>query len=129
MGQTAPVRRCARDFQEIMKIHGGSNNFHWTFRKGGEFGQKFFRARHVPQFNGPKVRVEFWLCVFEPKAIPCRIDMASDATNGGPHDEVKTVTIRTFGSHEAAELAVTNLEAHGIECLVNADDCGGCIQI
>jgi hypothetical protein len=77
------------------------------------------------QFNGPKVRVEFWLYVFEPKAIPCRTDMASDATNGGPHDEVKTVTIRTFGSHEAAELAVTNLEAHGIECLVNADDCGG----
>src|ERR1017187_10489695 len=51
--------------------------------------------------------------------------MASDATNGGPHDEVKTITIRTFGSHEAAELAVANLEAHGIECWVNADDCGG----
>jgi hypothetical protein len=51
--------------------------------------------------------------------------MASDVTNGGPHDEVKTVTIRTFGSHEAAELAVANLEAHGIECWANADDCGG----
>jgi hypothetical protein len=51
--------------------------------------------------------------------------MASEPANGGLHDEVKTVTIRTFGSHEAAELAVANLEAHGIECWVNADDCGG----
>jgi hypothetical protein len=51
--------------------------------------------------------------------------MASDATNDGPHDEEKTVTIRTFGDHEAAELAVANLEAHGIACWINADDCGG----
>ena len=51
--------------------------------------------------------------------------MASEPANGGPHDEVKTVTVRTFSSHEAAELAAANLEAHGIECWVNADDCGG----
>jgi hypothetical protein len=51
--------------------------------------------------------------------------MASESANSGPHDEVKTVTLRTFGSHEAAELAVANLEAHGIECWINADDCGG----
>ena len=51
--------------------------------------------------------------------------MASESTDGGPHDEVKTVTIRTFSSHEAAELAAANLEAHGIECWINADDCGG----
>ena len=51
--------------------------------------------------------------------------MASDATNDGPHGEEKTVTIRTFGSHEAAELAVANLEAHGIACWVKTDDCGG----
>lgn len=51
--------------------------------------------------------------------------MASDVTNGGAHDEVKTVTIRIFGSHETTELAASNLEAHGIECWVNADDCGG----
>jgi hypothetical protein len=51
--------------------------------------------------------------------------MASEATNGGLHDEVKTVTIRIFGSHDTAELAAANLEAHGIECWVNADDCGG----
>ena len=62
---------------------------------------------------------------FQNQAISCRIDMASDVTDDGPHDEEKTVTIRTFGSHEAAELAVANLEAHGIECLVHADDCGG----
>jgi hypothetical protein len=51
--------------------------------------------------------------------------MASEPTNDGLHGEVKTVTLRTFGSHEAAELAVANLEAHGIECWINADDCGG----
>jgi hypothetical protein len=48
-----------------------------------------------------------------------------DPDNGGLHDEVKTVTIRTFSSHEAAQLATSNLEAHGIECWMNADDCGG----
>lgn len=41
------------------------------------------------------------------------------------NDETKRVAIRTFSNHEAAELAVANLEAHGIECQVNADDCGG----
>jgi hypothetical protein len=51
--------------------------------------------------------------------------MASESANDGPHDEVKTVTVRTFSSHEAAELAAANLEAHGIECWINADDCGG----
>jgi hypothetical protein len=51
--------------------------------------------------------------------------MASEPTDDGFHDEVKTVGIRTFSSHETAELAAGNLEAHGIKCWVNADDCGG----
>jgi hypothetical protein len=51
--------------------------------------------------------------------------MASEPTNDDFHDELKTVTIRIFSSHDAAELARSNLEAHGIECWVNADDCGG----
>ena len=51
--------------------------------------------------------------------------MASEPTDDGLHDEVKTATIRTFSSHDTAELARSNLEAHGIECWVNADDCGG----
>jgi hypothetical protein len=51
--------------------------------------------------------------------------MASNVTDGGPHDEVKTVIIRTFSSHDAANLAAANLEAHNIACWVNADDCGG----
>ncbi|HZL13922.1 MAG TPA: hypothetical protein VFC85_07225 [Verrucomicrobiae bacterium] len=51
--------------------------------------------------------------------------MASDSGDDGIHDEVKTATIRTFSSHEAAQLAASNLEAHGIKCWVNADDCGG----
>lgn len=54
----------------------------------------------------------------------CKV-MASKSANGDLHGEEKTVTIRTFSSHEAAELAAANLEAHGIECWVNADDCGG----
>jgi hypothetical protein len=54
----------------------------------------------------------------------CKV-MASEPTDDGFHDEVKTVAIRTFSSHETAELAATNLEAHSIECWVNADDCGG----
>ncbi len=51
--------------------------------------------------------------------------MASESGKGGSHDEVKTVTIRIFGSHDAAELAATNLEAHGIPCWINSDDAGG----
>jgi len=51
--------------------------------------------------------------------------MASESASGGPHDEVKAVTLRTFSGHDAAELAAANLEAHGMECWINADDCGG----
>jgi hypothetical protein len=51
--------------------------------------------------------------------------MASDSGNGGLHDEVKTVTIRTFSSHDTAELAAANLEAYGIQCWINSDDAGG----
>jgi uncharacterized membrane protein YvbJ len=51
--------------------------------------------------------------------------MASEPTDDGFHDDVKTTTIRIFSSHDTAELARSNLEARGIECWVNADDCGG----
>ena len=51
--------------------------------------------------------------------------MASKSDNDESHDEMKRITIRTFINHESAELAAANLEAHGIECWVNADDCGG----
>jgi hypothetical protein len=51
--------------------------------------------------------------------------MASDSGNGGLHGEVKTAIIRTFSSHEIAELAAANLEAHGIQCWINSDDGGG----
>lgn len=51
--------------------------------------------------------------------------MASTPTNDDSHDEVETVTIRTFNSHDTAALAAANLEAHGIQYWVNADDCGG----
>jgi hypothetical protein len=51
--------------------------------------------------------------------------MASEPSDDDFHDEVKTVTIRTFSSHDAANIARSNLEAHGIACWANADDCGG----
>jgi hypothetical protein len=51
--------------------------------------------------------------------------MASESTNGGLHGEVKTITIRTFSNYDRADIARSDLEAHGIECWVNADDCGG----
>jgi hypothetical protein len=50
---------------------------------------------------------------------------ASDQTSGDFHDEVKTVTIRIFSNHDSAQIARSNLEAHGIECWIKADDCGG----
>jgi hypothetical protein len=49
----------------------------------------------------------------------------SESTSGKNHDQEKTLTVRIFHSHEAAELAASNLEAHGIKCWVDADDCGG----
>jgi hypothetical protein len=51
--------------------------------------------------------------------------MDSEPTNGGHHDEVKTETIRIFTSHAAADLAAANLQAHGINCWINANDGGG----
>ncbi|MGH7952187.1 MAG: hypothetical protein ACREFE_09745 [Limisphaerales bacterium] len=51
--------------------------------------------------------------------------MNAESTDNGFHDEVKTETIRIFSSHTSADLAAANLEAHGIECWLNADDCGG----
>lgn len=51
--------------------------------------------------------------------------MALETDSGRDSNEAKTVTIRLFATHEAAALAAANLEAHGIKCWVNADDCGG----
>src|ERR1035441_9096624 len=51
--------------------------------------------------------------------------MASETPNGGRHEDVKTETICISTSHEAANLAAANLQAHGIRCWINADDGGG----
>ena len=51
--------------------------------------------------------------------------MAAESTDGGLHDGVKTLPIRIFGSHDAAELAAANLQAHGIQCWITSDDAGG----
>lgn len=50
--------------------------------------------------------------------------MDSEPVNHGADNE-KTLTLRIFGSHEAADLAAAKLEAHGIKCWVAADDCSG----
>jgi hypothetical protein len=68
--------------------------------------------------------VEFWLYVSERK-LSLVVNMASEPTHDDFHEEVKRVTIRIFCSHDAANIARSSLEAHGIECWVNADDCGG----
>jgi len=49
--------------------------------------------------------------------------MASEPTDS--HDEVKRVTLRIFIIHDTANIARSNLEAHGIECWISADDCAG----
>lgn len=49
----------------------------------------------------------------------------SEAINGGQKDEEKTLTIRIFSSYDDAGLAAAKLEAYGIKCWVNADDCSG----
>jgi hypothetical protein len=51
--------------------------------------------------------------------------MAPEPKDGSSHDEVQTVTIRIFSNHDAANIARSNLEGHGIKCWINADDCGG----
>lgn len=51
--------------------------------------------------------------------------MASDPTNGNRHDGEKRVTVCSFGTREAAELAAASLKARGIECWTVADDGGG----
>jgi hypothetical protein len=52
--------------------------------------------------------------------------MDSEEIEGGDNNKVKAeTTIRTFSSHAAADLAVANLQAHGIPCRIYADDAGG----
>ena len=51
--------------------------------------------------------------------------MDAHGPNDGLHDDVKAETIRIFTSHETANLAAANLQAHGIQCWINADDGGG----
>ena len=51
--------------------------------------------------------------------------MTSEPVNQRTDDDEKTLTLRIFGSHEAADLAAAKLEAHGIKCWVDADDCSG----
>src|SRR5882757_11047126 len=51
--------------------------------------------------------------------------MASEPTDDSFHDEVKWVTLRIFSSHDTANIARSNLEAHGIECWINSEDASG----
>lgn len=51
------------------------------------------------------------------------MDSETDKEKEG--EETKTKRIRLFGTHEAAAVAASNLEAHGIKCWVDSDDCAG----
>lgn len=51
------------------------------------------------------------------------MDSETDKEKSG--EETKTKRIRLFGTHEAAAVAASNLEAHGIKCWVDSDDCAG----
>lgn len=51
--------------------------------------------------------------------------MAAESANGGFLEEEKKLTIRIYSSYDEAGLAAANLEAHGIKCWVNSDDCAG----
>ena len=51
--------------------------------------------------------------------------MAEQPTNGGRPDETKRVVLRRLPNHESADLAAAKLQAHGIDCWVEADDAGG----
>ncbi len=73
----------------------------------------------------PNALCHFLLDTFSKSELSLYKIMASDSGDEGLHDEVKTASIRIFSSHEAAQLAASNLEAHSIKCWVNADDCGG----
>ena len=39
-----------------------------------------------------------------------------------------TVTVRTYATEVAAEVAAACLEANGIRCMLTADDCGGMLS-
>ena len=41
--------------------------------------------------------------------------MENEPPNGGQREEIKTVTIRTYGKMDDAEMGAANLEAHGIQ--------------
>ncbi|HEX4342020.1 MAG TPA: DUF2007 domain-containing protein [Verrucomicrobiae bacterium] len=51
--------------------------------------------------------------------------MDSEADDPKSHDDAKMVTVHTFNSHQIAELAAANLEAHGIACWIHSDDASG----
>ena len=51
--------------------------------------------------------------------------MAMESANEGLEEDGKILTVRLFGSHEAANIAAAKLETHGLQCWVSSDDCGG----
>jgi hypothetical protein len=104
----------------------------------GCHGQKpfatFFSTRDFSGVERPQMkRCTYCGKEYPDEATECTIDrqpLASSSpepksANVDSSQEIRTVVIHIFGSHEAAMVAAASLEAHGIECWVNADDCGG----
>ena len=63
-------------------------------------------------------------CAIDGYPLPSLLPESGPAKDD-PRGEVETVVVHTFISHEAAQLAASNLEAHGIKCWISADDGGG----
>jgi hypothetical protein len=66
-------------------------------------------------------------------AMNCR-ECGTEFVNAPPHpaaesikpeDQKRSLTLRIFPDHEAAQIAAAKLRAHSVECWVNADDCAG----
>lgn len=54
-----------------------------------------------------------------------REEVVNSESDNKLHDELKRTAIRTFTNHDLANIARSNLEAHGIKCWVDSDDCAG----
>src|SRR6266545_4253697 len=53
--------------------------------------------------------------------------MPSPDSQGEPGRTASSIVVRTFSTLEAADVAAGNLKARGIQCWLQADDCGGMI--
>ncbi|HLZ54813.1 MAG TPA: hypothetical protein VKS19_10075 [Verrucomicrobiae bacterium] len=76
------------------------------------------------EYCGKEYPDEASVCAIDGHPLPS-FPAEPGPVNSRPRDEVETAVVHTFISHEAAQLAASNLEAHGIKFWLSADDGGG----